>query len=273
MLGKFSATGRDDLSRARSALTRALDINPDLSMAHHQYARLEIDLGLACDAMVRLIERAHGRRNDPELFAALVQACRYCGLLDASVAADAIARRLDALIPTSVAHTFVQLGQHQKALEHSSDPLTRALTLTMLDRSEDADRILEDLETMDGVPDLLRTWSQSVRMIIAGRREQALALTSTVLPSTYRDPESLYYLARQFAWLDERAEALRLLSRVVAEGFCCLEGAMIDPAFAMVRIEPEFMRLLEDARQKCAAARAAYDGADGDRLLGLLAAS
>src|SRR5262249_19313251 len=46
MLGKFSATGGDDLSRARSALTRALDINPDLSLAHHQYARLEIDLGL-----------------------------------------------------------------------------------------------------------------------------------------------------------------------------------------------------------------------------------
>jgi hypothetical protein len=138
----------------------------------------------------------------------------------------------------------------------------------MLDRPQDADRILEDFEKTDGAPDLLRTWSTSVRMIIEGRREDALALTSRVLPSTYRDPESLYYLARQFAWLGERDEALRLLSRVVAEGFCCLEGAAIDPAFATVRIEPSFMRILEDARRKCATARAAYDSADGDRLLG-----
>ena len=35
----------------------------------------------------------HG--NDPELFAGLVHACRYCGLLDESIAAHAEARRLD----------------------------------------------------------------------------------------------------------------------------------------------------------------------------------
>lgn len=273
MLGKFTATGEEDLTRARSALKRALDINPDLSLAHHQYARLEIDLGLACDAMVRLIQRAHSRRNDPELFAALVQACRYCGLLDASVAAHAIARQLDALIPTSVAHTFVQQGQYQKAYEHSSDPLTRAFTLTMLDRSQDADQILHELEKMDGAPDLLRAWSKSARMIIAGRREDALALTRTVLPSTYRDPESLYYLARQFALVGERDEALRLLSRVIAEGFFCLEGAAIDPAFATLWIERGFTRLVEDARDKCATARAAYVDAEGDRLLALPPAS
>jgi hypothetical protein len=111
----------------------------------------------------------------------------------------------------------------------------------MLDRSLHADQMLHELEKMDGAPDLLRTWSKSARMIIAGRRHDALALTRTVLPSTYRDPESLYYLARQFALLDDRDEALRLLSRVIAEGFFCLEGAAIDPAFATLWIESGFI--------------------------------
>jgi hypothetical protein len=40
--------------------------------------------------MVRLVSRA--RAADPELMAGLVTTCRYCGLLEASVAAHARAR-------------------------------------------------------------------------------------------------------------------------------------------------------------------------------------
>ena len=85
----------ENLNRAESAFTRALEINPDLSLAHNLYAHLEVDLGRAQDAMTRLLERAQSRTADPELFAGLVHACRYCGLLDASIAADEQALRLD----------------------------------------------------------------------------------------------------------------------------------------------------------------------------------
>jgi hypothetical protein len=46
----------------------------------------------------------------PELFAGLVQACRYCGLLDESIAAYDRARRVDPGIRTSVAHAFLMQG-------------------------------------------------------------------------------------------------------------------------------------------------------------------
>jgi len=81
-----------------AAFTRALDINPDLSIAHNLYAQLEVDLGRAEDAMLRLIGRSKARGSDPDLFAGLVHACRFCGLLDASVAATA---RLGGWIPVS----------------------------------------------------------------------------------------------------------------------------------------------------------------------------
>ena len=47
----------------------------------------------------------------------MVQACRYCGLLDESIRAHHRARRLDPRIVTSVAHTFFLLGDYQRALE------------------------------------------------------------------------------------------------------------------------------------------------------------
>src|SRR5262249_23222069 len=76
---------REALVQAEAAFLRSLEINPDLTMTHKLFAQLEVDLGRARDAMVRLTERA--RAADPDLLAGLVTACRYCGLLDASLAA------------------------------------------------------------------------------------------------------------------------------------------------------------------------------------------
>ena len=92
--------------KAEAAFTRALELNPDLALAHHLYAYLELDLGRAQEAMIRLLERATRHRADPELLAGLVHALRYCGLLDASVAAFENAQRLDPNVLTSVCHTF-----------------------------------------------------------------------------------------------------------------------------------------------------------------------
>jgi hypothetical protein len=47
--------------------------------------------------MVRLIDQVKQGGANPNLFAGLVQACRYVGLLDASLAAHARARRLEEL--------------------------------------------------------------------------------------------------------------------------------------------------------------------------------
>jgi hypothetical protein len=48
--------------------------------------------------------------SDPEIFTGLVIACRFCGLLDASLAADRHARRLDPTVRTSVMYTHFMLG-------------------------------------------------------------------------------------------------------------------------------------------------------------------
>lgn len=121
VIGKY---GGDDLAQsmvlAESAFKRALELNPDLPLAHGLYAYLEADLGRAREAMMRLL-RQKGIANDSELLAGLVHACRYCGLLDESVATHERARRLDPTVRTSVAHTYWARREYQHALDADLD--------------------------------------------------------------------------------------------------------------------------------------------------------
>ena len=111
------ARSAEYFEKAHAAFRRALELNRDLSLAHHLYAYLELDLGRAQEAMLRLLERATRHRTDPELLAGLVHALRYCGLLDASMAAFEKAERLDTNVMTSVCQTFWMLGDTRRAVD------------------------------------------------------------------------------------------------------------------------------------------------------------
>src|SRR5262249_15790497 len=137
VMGKYLPTGTQaDLARAEAAFRRALELNPDLTIAHKLFAQLEVDLGRAHDAMVRLIERAHAA--DPELLAGLVSACRYCGLLDPSVAAHQRARELEPKIRTSVGHTWFLQRDYARVVtvKVAEFPYIVAISLAELGRAE-----------------------------------------------------------------------------------------------------------------------------------------
>src|SRR5262245_16149821 len=87
VIGKYVLPTPDSDARAEAALRRALELNPRLSVAHKLYAQLESDLGRSQRALARLLGEATRHGNDPELFAGLVHACRYCGLYPQALAA------------------------------------------------------------------------------------------------------------------------------------------------------------------------------------------
>ena len=128
---------RDDrgVERAREAFERAFALNPDLPLAHHLYTYFEIEqLGRAQEAMIRLLGRVGQSPNDPDLYAGLVVACRYAGLLDASVAAHRRAYTLDPAVRTSVENTWLRLGDYERC----QDPGSLFLFLYQHDRQEEA---------------------------------------------------------------------------------------------------------------------------------------
>jgi DNA-binding winged helix-turn-helix (wHTH) protein/tetratricopeptide (TPR) repeat protein len=270
VMGKYLDSGeREGLERAEVAFQRALEINADLAVAHKLYAQLEVDLGRAEDAMVRLLERA--RSADPELFAGLVSTCRYCGLLDASIAADAQARRLDPRVRTSVAHTWFLRHDYARLEGGKLDeiPYIGALALAALGRKADAIAALRHLE--ERTRTRLRDFMIAARALLEGHPDESLAAVDRVVSSDFRDPEGLFYLTRHLAHLNETAPALDVFRRVVAGGFVCFPAMEHDPWLDPLRKSPEFAKLLGQAEARHREAAAAFVRAGGSVVLGLAA--
>ena len=267
--GKWGRAGSEtNLAKAEAAFKRALDINPDLSIAHNLYAQLEVDLGRAEDAMLRLIERAKARGADPELFAGLVHACRFCGLLEASAAAHREARRLDPGVATSVGQTYFMLGDYAQVLAEdiNATPNVRNLALAMLGREAEAVanyRALPKLQTTYG--DLL----QCGRALLEGRREESLAAAEAVLAAGLKDPETLFYVGRILARLGERQQATSLVGRAVEHGFFCYPAIARDPWLDSLRGDAGFVAVLREAETRHRGAQLTFAHAGGDRVLGL----
>lgn len=255
------------LREAETALKRALELNPDLSSAENEYAHLEIDLGRVENAMVRLIRRARERSADPELYAGLLHACRYCGLLQASIAAAEHARRLDPKIATSIAHTFFMRGDYARVLDYPPEriPYLRNLALVMLQRDAEA---LESIAALEpSLPDRLMFYVNALRHLMRGEREQSLEQIRRL--RDMRDPEARFYVARQMARLGERDGALELLARIVEDGFFCLPVLAHDPWLDPLRGTAEFAAILRAAEARHRQAIISFIAAEGDRVLGL----
>jgi TolB-like protein len=263
----------ENLKCAESAFRRALEINPDLPLAHNLYAYLEVDLGRARDAMLRLVNRARQRSGDPELFAGLVHACRYCGLLDASTAAYEEAIRLDPKISTSGAHTFFMLGDYEKVLTiniEGTPPYSRILALGMLGREREA---LADLKRLAGrVQPRVHDFLVGALALYEGDTDASADAMLRVATSDFMDPEGLFYAARQLAYLGHTDDALNALERATAGGFNCYPALVRDPWLDPVRALPKFAQTLRQVEARHREARAAFVAAGGDKVLGLLMA-
>ena len=258
---------------AEEAFRRALELNPDLSIAHSLYAHHEVEeLGQARQAMTRLLGRALARPSDPELFSGLVLTCRFCGLLDASLAADRRARRLDPGIRTSVGYTLWMAGEYARAMEYEDrDPRWLVLyALPMLGREEDAVaecRRMEDRRPAGPTRRIL----EALRAGIERRAEPCVAAAEGMLDSPFQDAEGLYLAGRTLARVGAADLALRFFARVVASGFHCHPTFVRDPWLDPIRGRPEFAALLREAEEGRRASAAAFAQAGGARLLGVTA--
>jgi tetratricopeptide (TPR) repeat protein len=266
VMGKYLGTdGRGSLERAEATFTRALEIHPDLPLAHKLYAQLEVDLGRAKDAMVRLLERA--RSADPELFAGLVSALRYCGLLDASLAADAQARRLEPRIRTSVVHTWFLKADHTHVAANrlEDNPYVGALSWAALGRGAEAVALLKELEGRTQTR--IREFMAAARALLEGNAAESVAAIERLIGSDFGDPEGLFYLTRHLAHLRRTERALELFHRVVRGGFFCYPAMANDPWLDRLRQHAEFKKLLRQAEAQHRDAAATFAAMRGNAVL------
>lgn len=268
MIGKYEgAETYERMARAEQAFRRALELNPDLSIAENQLAHLEVDLGRAEEAMVRLIARAKDRPADPDLYAGIVHACRYCGLLAASIAADEQARRLDPRIRTSAALTHFLSGDYRRVLDYPPErvPYMESLSLLMLGETDQA---LHRLRSADvGAAGRLGTFVASLMAFADGQSDELLAHLKTL--SDIPDPEGRFFIARTFARTGAAPEALAMLSEIVENGFFCLPAFARDPWLDPLRGDPAFSAVVRRVESRHRQAVISFLTAEGDRVLGI----
>jgi non-specific serine/threonine protein kinase len=267
---KWVSSAEEDMRQAQEAFQRAFELNPDLPIAHTLHARLECDLGRPQAAMVHLLERARVAHNDPELFSSLVQSCRFCGLLEASVAAHRRCRELDPQVPTGVNYTYLMMGDYERVLEMQGWGFQHStgLALGVVGRRAEGIAILREGEAVPGGSEALRDFMSSARAALEGQREECLAISQRLLALKYLDLEGRYLLCRQFAQIGELDRALQLFAEAVAHGYCCTPAMVRDPWLEPLRAMPEFVRGLERAERGHQAALQAFRQAGGETILG-----
>ncbi len=276
VIGKYIDSAPDSEARAEEAFRRALALSPRLSIAHKFYANLEADIGQCQGAVVRLLGEAERHGNDPELFAGLVHACRYCGLYEQSVAAHAEARRLDPNVPTSLDQTLLMAGDIERlvAVEPprviaGADDGIRVIGLGLAGRRDEARQKLLEMLRSSRIP-LFQTWIEYLQAWL-DRRTADMAVRMAAL-STLKiqdDPEALF----QVGWLrcdvGEYEEGLSYLQRAVAKGYFPSPTLSSRPQFDALRRNPAFLALLKEAEAGRQRALAAFREAGGERLIGV----
>jgi tetratricopeptide (TPR) repeat protein len=272
LLGKFGdrASASANLASGEQALKRALAINPDLSLAHNLYAHVEVEAGRAREAMVRLLERVRSTPSEPELFAGLVHACRYCGLLDASEAAFERARRLDPRVVTSVAQTFLQKRDWDRAIatDVSDPPIAKILAYAYGGRRPEGVELLR-AALAKGQPSALHALLEGLLTFIEGDPDQLISSIHRTLDSDFQDPEALYHWAGALTEAGDHDGALGLLERSIDAGYYPASTLVTDPRFDPVRGMADFRSLAHRAEELHKDALESFRAADGPRLLGL----
>ncbi len=263
-LEKFDPEGPGSLELTQWAFRRAFALNPDLPVAHNYYTQVEADSGHAQRAMVRLLGQAAKHPNDPELFKGMVQATRYCGLLQESLKADQRARRLDSKAVTSVAHTYFLLGDWEQAIEWYP-PGGRfyldAAALAATGREREAAELLAQRSS-------LAPLVESLRYCLLGDHTSSTRIAMQALEvKSAPDPEIRFYLARHLARNRAEQEALDAIQRLAAEGFVCSNAMLHDPWLQPLARVAGFGGVLDTVLRREAEARDAFRAADANTVL------
>ena len=277
LIGKFVDGTPDSEPRAQHAFGRALEINPRLSIAHKFYANLEGDMGQSQRALVRLLGEANRHGNDPELFAGLVQACRYCGLYDESIAAHAEARRLDPNVPTSLGQTLFMTGDFERLLAVERPPLgvggdewiqARITGLGLTGRRDESRQLLAEMRQAPRVT-AFQAWGDFLMAWLNRCPTEMLASLSALGTLTlHDDPEFVFRVGWLLCDVGEHEQGLLYLRRALTKAYFVAPTLSASRSFDPLRRDPPFQAILVEAEVGRRQALAAFREAGGERLLG-----
>jgi TolB-like protein len=257
----FEFGGREQYQRAQTAYERALAIQPSQLDAQIFLANLLVDTGRVEQAVPLLLDALKTNPNYAPAHWELGYAYRFAGMLEESLAECQRARELDPFVKAngSVLNTYLYLGQYEKFLGSLPEPGESSFLLFYRGFGEFYERQMEaasrDFERAYQLdPTLYTQIGKALNEAIVRRPANGLeilhAAESRIKERGVGDPEALYKIAQAYAFLQDKASALRTLRSSVESGFFSYPYLAADPLLNGVRAEPEFGQILEAAHQR-----------------------
>jgi len=250
VMAKYLPTGaREGLDRAEAAFRQALDLNPELAIGHKFYAQLEVDLGRAAGAIVRLIPRAQGAGRSGS-FRGTGQPVALCGSARSVRSGSLAGGRTGAENPHQrPAHLFLRRDYRRLAANRIEDaPYIVAIALAegRPERRSTAGASKSGTEDDNANPrfhhgganDDRRRCGRERRVCRTNRRIRVQRSRGAFLS----DPSSCPSETRLNS-------AVALLERVVGGGFCCYPAMESDPWLEPIRGNPHFVKTSQKPRK------------------------
>ena len=273
VIGKYIEDYEGNDRRAEDAFRRALALSPQLPVAHRFYTHWESEHGRADAAVARLLQHAKDNRNDAHLFAALVHACRYAGLMGASLAAHEEALRLDPTVATSAEYTLLILGEAERIKTMRAGGDVEGLHTYLLLYMGRFDEVRSALTYIQAnqLPPGYRGMVEAIATVESDPARTIQLMDEAMSIGANRDPEAVFLLAMTCSLLKEPDRAVRLVVDSIDKGFTPVHALEHAPVLDPIRSRPEFQAALERARHRRHIALAILERGDGLSLLGVTA--
>lgn len=273
--GKYYEDREGNDRLAEAAFKRALELSPDLPLAHRYITPFESEAGRAGDAIVRLLKHAAINRHDPQLFAGLVHACRYAGLFDASIAAHDEAMRLDPNVATGVEYTISLMSYNAGPSSDRvlNNPVTADahFVLAAIGDAEIARKALARLD-IGSVPPAFKLTVEAA--IATSQKSQTEALEAIqAATSSHVDPEALFLFGAMMIRAGGPERGIDVMADAVRNGYLPALTLQQNPTFDLVRGHASFQKMEDEARTRMRAAQKRFEDAGGPEMLGMPAAT
>jgi TolB-like protein len=273
--GKYFTDHQESYRLAEQSFKRALELSPDLPLAHRYFTHFESEHGRAAEAIERLLKHASKNRHDAQLFAGLVHACRYAGLFDASVAAHDEAMRLDPNVATGVEYTLAQLAlnatQAREDLLKRANSLDAPFVLAALGDADTARRVVSGVDIAQVPPAFRRSYG-AVVALHNGSPEEATAAIEEAM-GVHSDPEALFIFGAMLIRVNRLDRGLDVVGRAVRSGYAPVFTLQQSGPFDVVRDRDDFKAIFDDAVAQMRAAQRRFEAAGGPDMLGMPAAT
>jgi TolB-like protein len=269
--GKYYADRNVNDRLAEEAFRKALELSPDLPLAHRYLTHFEAEHGRAGDAIARILKHAVTNRYDAQLFAGLVHACRYAGLNEASLAAHEEAMRLDPNVVTSVEYTLAHFGHRVESAAQLTSPrggfFYGIFPAIALGDPANAREMLASIDVDSVPPAFLRSF-EAASAFTLGPADAAIRIIEQAI-TAYVDPEPLFMFGAMLARLGRLERALEVVQSAVTAGYTPALTLSRNKAFDAMRGRPEFKLVEEDALRRMRAAQDQFELGGGPEMLGM----